>query len=107
MAKRKTLKDYTALGSLTAELILKNFPFVLFLSFLAMVYIANALYAEKKVREIQKTQAELRQLRWKYMSLKSESMYETKRSEVVKALKDEGLRGSRKSPNKIIVKRAQ
>ena len=87
MAKRKTFKDYTELGNISAELVLKNFPFVIFLSFLAMVYIANALYSEKKVRQIQKAQVELKQMRWKYMSLESEFMYKTKRSEVIKAVK--------------------
>ncbi len=106
MAKKKTFKDYTAIGSLSAELILKNFPFVLYLSFLAMIYIANAHYSEKKVREIQKVQVELKQMRWKYMSLKSEFTYKAKRSEVVKSVKDLNLKSNKKKPNKIIINRA-
>lgn len=105
MAKKRSIKDYTALGSLSAELVLKNFPFVCFLGFLAMIYIANAHYSEKKVRQIQKTQAELKQLRWKYMSLQSEFTYQTKRSEVIKAVKDIGLKPNKKKPNKIILKK--
>lgn len=105
MAKKRSFKDYTALGSISAELVLKNFPYVCFLGFLAMIYIANAHYSEKKVRQIQKAQSELKQMRWKYMSLKSEFTYQTKRSEVIKAVKDLGLKPSKKKPNKIILKR--
>ena len=105
MAKKKTFKDYTAFGSISAELILKNFPFVFFISFLAMIYIANAHYSEKKVRQIQTSQAELKQMRWKYMSLKSEFTYQAKRSEVLKLVKDIDLKTSNKKPNKIILQR--
>ncbi len=105
MAKKKTLKDYTALGSISAELVLKNFPFVCFLSFLAMLYIANAHYSEKKVREIQTAQKELKQMRWKYMSLVSEFTYEAKRSEVIESVKDLGVKPNKKRPNKIIIEK--
>lgn len=105
MAKKKTFKDYTALGSLSAELVLKNLPFVFFLSFLAMIYIANAHYSEKKVRQIQKAQSELKEMRWKYMSLVSDFTYQTKRSEVIKSVKDLGLKPNKKKPNKIIIKK--
>ena len=101
MAKKKTFKDYTLLGSFSPELILKNFPFVFFLSFLAMIYIANAHYSEKKVRAIQTSQAELKQMRWKYMSLKSEYTFQAKRSEVIKSVEDIGLFANKKKPNKI------
>jgi len=103
MAKSKSFKEYTEVGNLSAELIFKNLPFVLFLSFIAMIYIANAHYSEKKVRQIQTLQAELKQQRWQYMSLKSELMYQSKRSEVIKKVKPLGLKASKKRPNKIVV----
>ena len=105
MAKTKSFKEYTALGNISAELVFKNLPFILFLSFMAMIYIANAHYSEKQVREIQILQSELKQQRWQYMSLKSELMYQSKRSEVIKAVKPLGLKVNKKRPNKIIVNR--
>ncbi len=105
MAKRKSIKEYAALGNISAELIFKNLPYVLFLSFLAMIYIANAHFSEKKVREIQNLQTELKQLRWQYMSLKSELMFDSKRSEVVKSVKPLGLKVNKKKPNKILIKK--
>ena len=104
MAK-KSLKDYTAFGNMTAELILKNLPYLLFLGFLAVFYIANAHYAEKKVREIQSKQKEIKHLRWQYMSMKSDNMYNTKQSELVKTVNPLGLKISQKKPKKIIVEK--
>ncbi len=102
MAKKKKT-SYTAFGSLGAALILKNLPFVLFLGFLAMVYIANAHYAEKKVRQIQKAQTELKELRWHYMSLKSELMYNSKRSEMIPKVAPIDLKPNRGRAKKIVV----
>lgn len=103
MAKSKSFKEYTEVGNISAELVFKNLPFVLFLSFIAMIYIANAHYSEKKVRQIQQLQSELKQQRWQYMSLKSELMYQSKRSEVIKSVKPLGLKANKKRPNKIVV----
>ena len=105
MAKKRSFKEYAALGNISAELIFKNLPFVLFLSFLAMIYIANAHYSEKKVRQIQDMQTELKQLRWQYMSLKSELMFDSKRSEVIKSVQPLGLKVNKRRPNKIVVKK--
>jgi hypothetical protein len=103
MARKKGIKDYTALGTLSAQLVLRNLPFVFFLAFLAVIYIANAHYSERTVREIQGLQDELKELRWKYMSLKSELMYNSMQSEVEKKALEEGLSQGRNLPKKIII----
>lgn len=105
MAKKKKLTDYLSIGQMSSEWVLKNLPFVLFLVFLAVCYIANAHYSEKKVRAIQDLQGEVRELRWEYMSLKSSLMYSTKQSEVVKAVAPMGLRPMKGKPNIINVKK--
>lgn len=103
MAKRiKTLREYTALGSFSANLILRNLPFVLFLGFLGTVYIANAHYSEKTVRNIQKLQGEIRELRWKYLSLQAEIMYNSKEAEVEKRVGSLGLGRKGSRPRKIL-----
>lgn len=103
MAKRKALKEYFEFGNLSASLILKNLPFVLFLSFLMLVYIANAHYSEKKVRAIQSLQKDVRKLRWHYMALQSELMYNSKRTEVAKIVSPLKLEMPKGTPKKIIV----
>ena len=75
-----------------ASLILKNLPFVLFLSFLTVIYIANAHYAEKQVRQIQSLQLEVKELKREYNSLKSEIMFKSRLSEVGGDVESLGLR---------------
>lgn len=101
--KKKTLKDYLQVGNISAGLVLKNLPYVLFLGFLLVVYIANTHYAEKKVRQIQKMESQVKELRWHYISLKTELMYKSKRSEVVRDVKSDGLRPVKGKPKKIEV----
>ncbi len=105
MAKRsKSIKDYTAIGTLSTQLVLKNLPFVFFIAFLTVIYIANAHYSEKTVREIQVLQSELKELRWKYMSLRSELMYKNMYSEVEDRVEKDGLKFQPQLPKKIVVK---
>ncbi len=103
MAKKNT----SSIGDFNAGMILKNLPFILFLGLLAAVYIANAHYSEKKVRQIQRLQREVKELRWNYMSLKSDLMYNSKRSEVVKQAEVLELGVPRRSPKKIVVPKGQ
>ena len=105
MAKKKKMTDYLAFGQISSEWVLKNFPFVLFLVFLVIFYIANAHYSEKKVREIQELQGEVRELRWEYMSLKAGLMYNSMQSEVTKSVEPLGLKPMKGKPNKIIVEK--
>lgn len=104
MAKKKNNDlSFNELSFVTSEWVLKNVPFVLFLGFLATIYIANAHYAERNVRKIQIIQKDLKEMRWNYMSLQSENMYKSKRSEVIESVKPDGLRPIYSKPKKIIV----
>ncbi len=102
MAKKKPgnelVKELFGLGEAGPFVIMKNLPFIFFLGFLATIYIANAHYAERKVREIQTVQKELRELRWYYMSLKSEMMYQSKETEVAKLVDPIGIKRYTQKP---------
>ena len=63
------------MGFFSSDTIIKNLPFILFLGFLAVIYIANAHLAERNVRQIQETRRELKEMRWYYMTLQAENMY--------------------------------
>ncbi|MEO1517785.1 MAG: FtsL-like putative cell division protein [Bacteroidota bacterium] len=102
--KQKTLKEYFALGNMSAVMVLKNFPLVLFVGFLLLVYIANAHYAEKKVRMIQGLEGEVKELRWHYISLKTELIRRTKRSELVDKVGQKGLKPLKGKSRKIVLK---
>ena len=75
--------------------------FLLFLTLLAIIYIANTYYAEKKIYKSNKLSKELDELRYDYISSKSELMFHSKQSEVAKMLKETGLKESKEPPHKI------
>lgn len=88
------------------RLITQNLPFLLFLAVVALVYIANSHLAEKKVRRINKLSREIRELKWEYLSVKSELMFRSKLSEVSKAVEPLGLKELNTPPQRIEVKQA-
>ena len=72
--------------------LVKNIPFFLFLSVLAVVYIYNGHYADMTVRNINKVSNELKELQYEYKTLKSEVMFRSKQSELAKAVGPLGLK---------------
>lgn len=106
MAK-KGLKGILQLDYISSDFILKNLPFVLFLGFLAVIYIANVHFAQRNVRQIQLLKRELKDLRWEYMSLESDNMVNSKRSEVARDVKDQGLYVNKKRPKVIVLNQQQ
>jgi hypothetical protein len=91
---------------LTNKNSLKQAPFVLFLTVVALFYIANSYYAERKIRQINKINNELKELRSEYITSKSKLMFVSKQSEVAKTAEEMGLpiKESTTPPGKIIVK---
>ncbi len=83
------------------KLVYKNLPFVYFLAFLGIIYIWNVHYAERNIREIQGLKKELKESRWKYMSIKSDVMYQSMPSQVAKSVADRELRLYEQKPKRI------
>lgn len=79
-----------------------NLPLLFLISVLAIFHIANTHRIEKKARQINKLEKELKELRWMYMTTKSDLMYKSKQSEVAKIVEELGLKESEKAPIKII-----
>ena len=88
----------------TTDLVFGNFSYLLFLGFLGIVYIANSHFAEKNVRGIQQVQKEIKELKWEYTSIKSETMYKSMQSQMDESLEPVGLDLENKGPKVIIVK---
>ena len=74
------------------QLIVKNLPFFLFLSGLAVVYIYNGHYSDKLIKSISNTNKELRELQFEYKTMKSEVMFRSKQTELAKAVEPMGLK---------------
>ena len=86
---------------LTNESTLKHIPFILFLAFIAILYIANGYHADDKIREVNKITNELKELRSEYISTKSDLMFVSKQSEVAKSVEPMGLKEPIVPPIKI------
>ena len=88
----------------TTDLVFGNFQYLMFLGFLGIVYIANAHFAEKGVRQIQTLQKEIKELKWEYTSIKSETMFKSMQSQIDESLEPVGLDLENKGPKVIVVK---
>lgn len=77
---------------LNYQSIVKQVPFFLFLAFLAVLYIYNGHYADKTIRNINQTAKEVKELQYEYKTVKSEVMFRSKQSELVKAVEPLGLK---------------
>lgn len=90
---------------LSQEATIKNFPFVFFLSFLAICYIANGYYADDQVRKVNSLNNEIKELRTQYIVVKDSLVIKSKQTEVAKALavQQTGIVESVVPPKKILV----
>lgn len=74
------------------EWVVKNIPFFLFLAMLAVLYIYNGHYADKITRKIGTTEKHIKELEYEYKTIKSEVIFRSKASELVKAVEPLGLK---------------
>lgn len=88
---------------LTRSTLVKQLPFLLFITLIGIVYIANSYNAEKTIIEIGKTKRELEELRFEYITTKSNLMFHSKQSEIAAKLADRGIKESLVPPAKIII----
>jgi len=77
---------------LNYQSIVKQIPFFLFLALLAVIYIYNGHYADKTIRNINRTAKEVKELQHEYKTVKSEVMFRSKQSELIKAVEPLGLK---------------
>jgi hypothetical protein len=72
-------------GWFDQQWMLQQLPFFLFLSLLAIIYIANGHYADQVIRKINSTQAEIKELQFNYKTLKSELMFKGGEDQMIQA----------------------
>ncbi len=89
--KKTSFKELIDGSILTRKAIVRQLPFVLFLSFLAIIYIGNRYHAEKVIRDLTNLQADVKDLRAEAITTASELMFISKQSEVVKMIQENQL----------------
>ena len=81
--------------------ILKNLLFFLFLSLLAVIYIANGHMADNTIRDINTTAREVKELQYEYKSLKSDEMFKSRETQIVQAATPLGLKVTTDQPMRL------
>ncbi len=109
--KHRKTKSAGSFGKATQEVLggglfendrgLSIFPYLLFLTFLAFVYITNDYMVEGKIRKISHIEKNLRELRYEYVSVKSNLMSISKQSQLEKRLENIGIKENNE-PVKVI-----
>lgn len=84
----------------------KNLTYVFFIAFLGLVYIFNSHMAENHLAKNTKLESEIREAKWEYMSLKSELMKNSRRSEIAKKIEGFESLDEQKQPQKIEVSKS-
>jgi hypothetical protein len=63
-----------------------------------VIYIYKGHYADNTIRKINQTAKEVKELKYEYISVKSKVMYQSKQSELIKAVEPLGLKELVESP---------
>ena len=97
----KPIHDLLEGDFLSKQAVVRNLPFLFFLAVIAVIYIANTYYAEKTFKEIERTKTELKELKYQYITTKSNLMYQSKQVEVGKQAEKLGLKETLVPPFKV------
>lgn len=85
--------------------VMHNFFFVAAIVFIGVVEIFNTHLAVRLNREIVRKQNDIKELRWEYMTVKTNMNQKSKQSELQKTLEPYGLKPLVEAPQKIEVKK--
>ncbi len=82
--------------------IVKNIPFYFFISAIAIIYIANGHYADKTMRKINQTEKNLKEMEYKFKTIKQQVIFRSKESELARVVEPLGLKPLLTPPFRII-----
>ena len=99
---RKAVQDFLGGDYLSQKWVTGNLFYILYLGLLAMIYIGNTYYTEKKFKSIERTKNELKELRFQYITTKSVLMFQGRQSEIAKRALVHGLKETTMPPYKIL-----
>jgi hypothetical protein len=102
MAKQNW-KQLLNISTKTTELVFGNLRFILFVGGLTLVYITNALHAERKIHEMQRLEKDIKELKWEYMAIKRDVLYRSMQSQLDGNVESLGLNLSSGGPKVIRV----
>lgn len=83
-------RDY--LDKVSYKGLVKNTPYLMFLTLLCILYIANTNRAIFLIRSNTEKAKELKELRWRYLDIQSRLMYQTSETQLVPKAQKIGLK---------------
>lgn len=86
-----SLRDLLDGSILTRNYVTQQLPFILFLTFLAIIYISNRYHAERIFRKVSETQTEVKNLRAEQITTTAKLMNMSKPSGVAQLVEERGL----------------
>ena len=89
--KSASIRDILFGSLLTRDIIHKNIVFVIWLTFLGILYITNSYHSEAVIRSINKLQIEVKDLRAESITTAAELMYVSRQSVVQQMVKNKRL----------------
>jgi hypothetical protein len=92
---------------LTRESVVGNMPFILFCAGLMLAYIGYGYWTERTVRELDRTNAELKEMRSEYLTVRSHLEQAQQQSHVAGDISTLGLKESKTPPMRITVQADQ
>jgi len=99
-----SMKRSLVLPQEAAEYILRNLAFFGFLASLVVVYIYVVHHGQGKVREYQALRKEVRELRWEYLTMRSQLMVSSQQSSLARDVASLGASGTGSIP--VILKKS-
>ena len=99
MASESEIKEQPVAGQkidwkklVSHKWVVKNIPFFLFLTILAVLYIYNGHHADKQILKINNTERKIKELEYEYKTIKSDVIFRSKASELIKVVEPLGLK---------------
>ena len=104
--KKYTVKEVLTGSILAKKSVVNQLPFIIFIAFLGIIYIANRYQAESILRKTVKMQEELDELRAESITIASELMFASRQSQVIKLVHENnlGLKEATSPPKRVKMK---
>ena len=99
MESENEIKEQAATGQkydwkklISYKWVVRNIPFFLFLTALSVLYIYNGHYTDKLILKISTTEKKIKELEYEYKTIKSDVIFRSKASELIKVVEPLGLK---------------
>lgn len=103
----RSIADVIGGSVLTRDYVVRQLPFLIYLTFLAIIYISNNYACQRIAMAIEEVKNGNKILRYEQVSVKSQLMYLSRQSEVVERLEGTGLREAIHPPVKLFNRKSE